>query len=73
MRQEEFATLGGAIIGGRMVGFWDDPVEVATRFAKPGDRIEPRKESLTHYKRYADFYTELIPGMRGLFKRLTAI
>ena len=71
--QEEFATLGGAIIAGRMVGFWKDLGEVATRFAKPGERIEPKKENLAVYKRYTDFYGELIHEIRDLFERMAAI
>jgi len=70
LEQEEFATLGGAIIGGRMVGFWDDPLEVATRFAKPGDRIDPIKENSIHYQKLSDLYEELLSGMKELFKKV---
>ena len=71
--QEEFATLGGAIIAGRMVDFWKDLGEAATRFVQPGERIEPRIENLAFYKRSADFYAELIPGMKDFFERLGTI
>jgi xylulokinase len=71
LEQEEFATLGGAIIGGRMVGFWDDLVEVATRFAKPGDRIDPIRENSIHYQKLSDLYEELLHRMKELFEKLS--
>jgi xylulokinase len=71
LNQEEFATLGGAIIGGRMAGFWDDPAEVATRFAKPGDRIDPIRENSIHYQKLSDLYEELLSGMKELFEKVS--
>jgi xylulokinase len=71
LEQEEFATLGGAIIGGRMVGFWDDLVEVATRFAKPGGRIDPIRENSIHYQKLSDLYEELLHRMKELFEKLS--
>jgi len=73
LEQEEFATLGGAIIAGRMVGFWKDLVEVATLFAKPGERIEPKRDNLAVYRYHADFYAELILGMKDFFGRLATL
>jgi xylulokinase len=71
LEQEEFATLGGAIIGGRMVGFWDDLAEVATRFARPGGRIDPIKENSIQYQKLSDLYEELLSGMKDLFEKVS--
>lgn len=73
LNQEEFATLGGAIIAGRMVGFWKDLGEVATRFAKLEERINPRRENIEVYQKYIDFYTELIIRTKDLFERMVTI
>jgi xylulokinase len=71
LEQEEFATLGGAIIGGRMVGFWDDPAEVATRFARPGGRIDPIKENSIQYQKLSDLYEELLNRMKEFFEKVS--
>lgn len=68
--QEEFATLGGAMIAGRMVGFWEDLGEVAARFTQSGERIEPRRENFAAVKRRSDFYAELVLEMSRLFERM---
>lgn len=67
--QEEFATLGGAIIAGRMVGFWKDMCEAATRFVKLGEKFFPREENLPIYQRHTNFYKELLQKMKYVFEK----
>jgi len=68
LNREEYAALALAVLGGYAVGAFKDYAKTINEWVKPVKRIEPRHHVHEKYRRYAEFYEELIERIDRAFE-----
>jgi len=68
LNKEEYAALALAAIGGYAVGALKDYKQAIEKWVKPVVRIDPRPEKHEIYRKYAEFYEQLLNSANNIFK-----
>ncbi len=68
LNKEEYAALALAVLGGYAVGVFKDYAKTIDEWVKPVKRIEPRSESHEKYRKYTEFYEEILDHIDRLFE-----
>lgn len=69
LNREEFAVLGLAVLGGYATGVFENYVKTIDEWVKPVERIEPRTEVHERYRKYAEFYWQLLERIDRVFEQ----
>ena len=69
LNREEHAVLALAALGGYAVGSFNDYVKTIDEWVKPVKKIMPAGERHEKYRKYAEFYEQLLNELDKIFKQ----
>jgi xylulokinase len=70
LKREEFGVLGSAILAGYASGVFDDMQKTSDKFNEISNIFKPDIERNKFYKRYTEFYINLMEEGSNLFRQL---
>jgi xylulokinase len=68
LNRKEYAVLALAALGGYAVGSFNDYVKTIDEWVKPVKKIMPAGERHEKYRKYAEFYEQLLNELDKIFK-----
>ena len=69
LNREEYGVLGLAVLGGYAVKTFKDYITTIDEWIKPVKKIMPTKERQEKYRKYAEFYEQLLNDLDKIFER----
>ncbi|MGB9693467.1 MAG: xylulokinase [Fervidobacterium sp.] len=69
LNREEYAVLALAALGGYAVGFLNDYTKTIDEWVKPIKKITPSRERHEQYRKYAEFYEQMLNGLDRIFEQ----
>lgn len=69
LNREEYAALGLAALGGYAVKAFDSYVKIINDWVKPVRKVIPSKERHEKYRKYTDFYEQMLNELDKIFER----
>ncbi|MBS7654056.1 xylulose kinase [Candidatus Bathyarchaeota archaeon] len=69
LNREEYAVLGLAVLGGYAVKAFDSYIKTIDDWVKPVRKVMPSKERHEKYRKYADFYEQMLNEIDRIFER----